>query len=67
MRRLTVDGREVVVEAWEVRAPGHVAWASELSSEHEAYQELHCARRRGLMTAKLYAISEDGVRVEVAS
>jgi hypothetical protein len=67
MRRVSFGDRQVVVECWEVRAPGHSPWASELPSEHEAREELRCAQRRGLVAARLYAISEDGVRYEVGS
>lgn len=58
--------RQIVVECWEVRAPGHSPWASELPTEEEAREELRCARRRGLMAARLYAVSEDGVKYEVS-
>lgn len=61
----TINGHRI--EAWEVRAPGCCAWASELGSEHEAREELRCAHRRGLTAARLYAVTEDGVRLEVES
>lgn len=65
MRRMRLGGREVIIECWEVRTPGYGPWASELCSEIEAREELRGARRRGLLEARLYAISDDGLRFEV--
>lgn len=59
MRRMRFGEREVIIECWEVRSPGCGPWASELCSEIEAREELRCARRRGLLQARLYAISDD--------
>lgn len=66
MRYIRVRNHEVAVACWEIRAGGAMPWATEIDSEHEAREELRCARRRGLTGARLYAVTEDGVRVEVS-
>ncbi len=66
MRIIRVGGHDVTVACWEVRSDGAIPWAAEIDSEHEAREELRCAHRRGLTAARLYAVTEDGVRVEVS-
>jgi len=64
VRHISLYGRQVPVACWEVRSQSAMPWATEIDSEHEAREELRCAQRRGL-DAQLFAITEDGIRVEV--